>query len=263
MSSRKKTGMFDELNKIKIKVHDSDEKILQYIPNVISMHPLDELFKATQWLFDEAVKDHNETHKEWDEHPNEHQRNIDAIDDLGTRLGSRTQGYVNQLCLMEDILVYEYDRMSELLNKASGGKITFKPSDYEPLQKRFASIRTFRNKVVAHTAYTYPKIDKKTGLSVDNPETIVRSILNLFPSPTGITLGANFYSGFSPYRSELPVITIFNWEEEMKSLFYDWKTLFARKMLETLNQRPLKNGRYSIETASPHLIKAFSEKFGM
>lgn len=263
MSSKKTKGMFEELNEVGIKVHDSNEKVSHYIPNVISVHPLDELFKATEWLFTEAVRDHNETHKEWGEHPNEHQRNIDAIDDLGTRLGSRTQGYVNQLCLMEDILVYEYDRMSELLNKASGGKITFKPSDYEHLQKRFASIRTFRNKVVAHTAYTYPKIDKKTGLSVDNPETIVRSILNLFPSPTGITLGANYYSGFSSYRSELPVITIFNWKEEMKPLFQDWKILFMQKMLEVLKQRPITSGQFSIEAARPHLVKKFSVKFGV
>ncbi len=256
--------MFEEINKLRIRVHDEDQKGMHYIPNVISVHPLDQLYLATEWLVAEAVKDHNETHKEWDAHPNEHQRNIDAIDDLSIRLGSRTQGYVNQLCLMEDILIYEYDRMTELLKNGSGGKINFSPSDYEPLEERFAAIRTFRNKVVAHTAYTYPKVDRKTGQPVDNPETIVRSILNLFPEPARITVGNSFFSGFSQWPSELPVFSIFGWEEQIKPIFQDWKKLFIKRLLEVQAQTPMKNGQWRIESASPHLVREFTaEKSGM
>ena len=75
--------------------------------------------------------------------------------------------------------------------------------------------------MVAHTAYTYSK-------PADNPETIVRSILNLFPRPTKITVGDNFFNGFSEYQSQLPVITIFGWYEQVEPIFDDWKKLFFR-----------------------------------
>lgn len=251
--------MFEEINKLKIKVHDSNNKSISYIPNIISIHPLDNLLKATDWLFYEAVQDYNNTHETIDERRKKHgysQKNLDEIEKLDIRIGSRTQSYVNQLCLMEDILIYEYKRMFELVNKTSGGKICFDPkSDYEPLKKRFSSIRTFRNKVVAHTAYTYPKINKKTGITEDNPETIVRSILNLFPRDGGITLGGNFFSGFSEYKSQLPVITIFNWEQEIRPIFQDWKKLFMDRLKIIHKECPFKNKPFRIEVANHRLAK--------
>ncbi len=249
--------MFEEIDKNKIKIRDGIKNTLTYAPNIISMGPLDDLLKATEWLYSEAMEDYTATNKKVEESREKHgysQKNIDEMDDLAIRLGSRMQGYVNQLCLMEDILVYEYDRMAELVKTASGGKITFNPKkDYEDLRKRFSSIRTFRNKVVAHTAYTYPKIDKKTGISEDNPETIVRSILNLFPEPCGITLGGSFFSGFSQYRSQLPIITIFNWEKEIRPIFEDWKKLFMDRLLDIHSQCPFNNANYTIEIGSYNL----------
>lgn len=255
--------MFEEINKVKIRVNNFSDRTISYIPNVISIYPLDQLMKATEWLFSEAVQDHNNTHETIKERRKKHgisQQNLDDIRELSIRLGSRMQGYVNQLCLMEDILIYEYDRMSELVKEASGGKVVFDPkSDYEPLRKRLAPIRTFRNKVVAHTAYTYPKIDKKTGLSEDNPETVVRSILNLFPREDGIYLGATSFSGFSEYKSQLPVITIFSWEEETKLIFQDWKKLFIYRLKEIGKQCPFENKHFSIGVANPRLAKQLTD----
>jgi len=251
--------MFKEINKLKIKVHNSDNNSIFYIPNIISIHPLDNLLKATDWLFYEAVQDYNNTHKTIDERRKKHgysQKNLGDIEKLNIRIGSRTQSYINQLCLIEDILIYEYKRMFELVNKASSSKICFDPeSDYRSLKKRFSPIRTFRNKVVAHTAYTYPKINKKTCIAEDNPETIVRSILNLFPEDGGITLGDNFFSGFSEYKSQLPVITIFNWEQEIRPIFQDWKKLFINRLKKIQKECPFKNKPFRIEVASHRLAK--------
>lgn len=249
--------MFEEINKYKIKVHNEVKRTIYYIPNIISVEPLNDLLKATDWLVAEAVIDYNKTQKRVDMHRKKKgcsQKNIDDIEELSIRIGSRTQGYVNQLCLMEDILVYEYNRMAKLIKLASDNKIAINPSeDYKALLLKFNSIRTFRNKVVAHTAYTYPKINRKTGEFEDNPETIVRSILNLFPSPAKITMGNNMFSGFSEYRSQLPVITIYNWGQEIRPIFVNWKNLFIERLEKIHIVCPYKNKHYSIEIATPHL----------
>lgn len=244
--------MFKEIDRYRILIRNTNEKSLTYLPNIISMNPVDELLEATKWLVDEAYKDWKDTNDAINKRrkgKGASKENIDAYEGLSIRLGSRTQGYVNQLCLAEDILIFEYKRMNEILVKASGGKIALNPkSDYAELKKRFEPIRRFRNKVVAHTAYTYSKPE-------DNPETVVRSILNLFPRPAKSTVGGNFFSGFSEHRSQLPIITIFGWYEEVEPIFKDWKKLFLEK-IDFLhnNELPLQNNEYKIETAYPHLV---------
>lgn len=243
--------MFKEIDKQKIKIRNGEKNTLTYLPNIISMDPVDKLLEATKWLVDEAYKDWSETNDLVEKRRKEgevSQENIDDIDVLSIRLGSRTQGYINQLCLAEDILIFEYKRMNELLTEASNGKLSLDPdADYSELRKRFSTIRTFRNKVVAHTAYTYSK-------PADNPETIVRSILNLFPRPTKITVGDNFFNGFSEYQSQLPVITIFGWYEQVEPIFDDWKKLFLDKLNLIHQQLPIENGEYEIETAYPQFV---------
>jgi hypothetical protein len=252
--------MFEEINDFKIIVHDEKSHGMHYIPNIISINPLDELFKATEWLFKEALADFTDTHKRIDDRrrmaPYAHQENIDDIDELGIRLGSRIQGYVNQLCLMEDLLIFEYKRMASLMKEGSGGNLNLNPvEDYRLLRERFRAIRTFRDKVVAHTAYTYPKINKKTKEIEDNPETVVRSILNLFPREGKVTMGDNYFSGFSEYRSQLPVITIFSWEDEVRPIFLDWKNFFIEKLIELSKQFPIQSGEFKIDAANPHKFK--------
>jgi len=242
--------MFEEINKHKIIV--SKDKGLYYIPNIITLNPADKLFKATNWLVNEALVDFEKTHRDVEERRKTigySQKNIDDIEELSIRLGSRTQGYVNQICLMEDILIFEYKRMADLIAEASSDKVKLIPEqDYATLRLRLSSIRKFRNKVVAHTAYTKPKKE-------DNPETVVRSLLNLFPRECGITLGGNYFSGFSQHISQLPIITIFNWEEEIKPIFEDWKKLFINKLNEIGFQCPLENKKYSVKVAYPHLVR--------
>ena len=53
--------MFVEIDKFKLKI--SDGKTIHYIPNIISMGPLDQLYRATEWLFREAKKDYDHTNK--------------------------------------------------------------------------------------------------------------------------------------------------------------------------------------------------------
>lgn len=250
--------MFEEINKFKIKVINLRKQVVFYVPNIISIGPLNDLFVATEWLVNEAMNDYEVTNKNVDERRKKNgysPKNLDEIDKLSIRLGSRTQGYVNQLCLMEDILTYEYERMSKLVEEASSNKISLKPEeDYKHLKQRFNSIRIFRNKVVAHTAYTYPKVDRKTGVVEDNPETVVCSILNLFPMPAHITMGNSTFSGFSGYKSQLPVITIFNWEQEIKPIFEDWRKLFIEKLKEIHAQCPFNSKKFCIEIGSTHSI---------
>lgn len=248
-----------------IKVHNKKEKALIYIPNVISPDPLDKLYLATEWLVKEAVEDHNVTHKRIETRRKKEgysQKNLDDLNELGIRIGSRTQSYVNQLCLLEDLLKFEYKRMCKFLKVASSGKIAFKPkTDIQSLLDQMEPIRRFRNKVVAHTAYTNPKINKKTGLPVDNPETVVRSALNLFPREGDIRLGNNYYSGFSKWRSELPIITIYSWEDHAKVVLSNWKNLFLSKMIEVHKQCPIDNKNYSIEIAYPHKAKQIQDTY--
>lgn len=242
--------MFKEIETYKIIVQKGND--LNYIPNLISPHPLDQLFKATEWLFNEAVKDWNDTHKEIKnrrELQGYSKENLDAWDDLSIRLGSRTQGYVNQLCLMEDILKFEYKRMAKLVAEASADSIKIEPeSDYASLSKDFEEIRTFRNKVIAHTAYTWSKDN-------DSPETVVRSILNLFPSSAKYTMGDNFFSGSSPYISQIPVISIFQWKSDIKPIFERWKKLFIDTLGKIHSHCPYKRDNYKIRIASPHKIQ--------
>jgi len=250
--------MFEEINNYKIIVRDLQDKGMHYIPNVISVHPLESLFLATEWLVTESLKDYKETHDRIEERrklKGACQENIDEYDSLAIRLGSRTQSYVNQICLMEDILVFEYKRMIRLVNALLKKSKRLKEEDFRTLRKKMKSIRTFRNKVVAHTAYTFPQTDKKSGKILDNPETVVRSIINLFPQSGYITMGNNYYSGFSPYRSELPVISIFNWETEIKPVLFDWRNLFIDQLVSIFKLLPLENTKFRIEAANPSLFR--------
>ena len=207
-------------------------------------------------MVNEALSDYSNTNKivkQRRKTKGASQENIDDYDKLAIRLGSRTQGYVNQLCIMEDILIFEYRRMVSLVKLGSRNKVKIDADkDFKGLKERFKLIRTFRNKVIAHTAYTSPKINLKTGEVEDNPETIVRSILNLFPRSGYITVGNSFYSGFSQWRSQLPIITIFGWEEEIKNIFLDWKKLFIDKLTYIFNQLPIENKDFKIEAAYPY-----------
>lgn len=243
---------FKDLDKQKIKITDLNQRVMHYVPNIISMNPVDQLFSATEWLVNEAINDWNTTHgivEERREQEGYSQKNLNDIDELSIRLGSRTQGYVNQLCLMEDILVFEYKRMGELLAKAANNQIIINPeADLKDLRDKLSPVRTFRNKVTAHTAYTYSRKE-------DNPETIVRSILNLFPEPAKITVGDNFFSGFSPHVSQLPVISIFQWGKVTKPIFEDWKQFFLGKLQEVQKQCPIQNKDFNVEVAYPHLIQ--------
>jgi hypothetical protein len=243
--------MFKELKDYSIKIRNNKENSLRYLPNIISMEPVDCLLDATKWIVDEAYKDYMGTNKIIEDRrkvKGVSQENIDDYDTLRIRLGSRTQGYVNQLCLIEDILVFEYKRMDELLREASDSHIFLDPeNDYKELRNRFKPIRTFRNKVIAHTAYTYSKPE-------DNPETVVRSILNLFPSPTKITVGDNYFNGFSKYKSQLPIITIFGWYEQIEPIFLDWKMLFVEKIEKINKKLPFNTNDFEIEVAYPHKI---------
>lgn len=244
--------IFKDLDEQKIKITDLNQRVIHYIPNIISMNPVDQLFSATEWLVNEALNDWNTTHKiveERREREGYSQKNLDDIDQLSIRLGSRTLGYVNQLCLMEDILVFEYKRMGELLAKATNDQIILNPEvDLKDLKDRFSPARTFRNKVTAHTAYTYSRKE-------DNPETVVRSILNLFPEPAKITVGDNFFSGFSSYTSQLPIISIFQWEGVTKPIFEDWRQFLLVKLQMVQRQCPIKDGNFSVEVAYPHLVQ--------
>jgi len=253
--------MFKEIDdyNIIVSIGNSDN----VIPNLISPKPLDQLLKATEWLVSEAVKDWDSTHKEIEQRrktKGASKENLDAYSELSIRLGSRTQGYVNQLCIMEDILKYEYKRMAEFVTNATANKITIKPeNDYKSLVDNFYNIRKFRNKVTAHTAYTKRELHKKgklKGKPVDNPETIVRSIINLFPSDAKHTLGDNFFVGGSPFSSKLPVISIFNWENEIKPIFESWKKLFIEALEKVHSFCPHENGKYKIRVRNPRKIRS-------
>jgi len=240
--------MFKEINNFEIKINNlAIGNIYYLVPNIISIIPLNDLFLATEWLVNEAINDYENIFKFAGVKLTPHQY-IDGVNKFGIRLGSRTQGYVNQLCLMEDILKYEYKRMIKLVREASdNGIILDSENDYKKLIERFTKIRDFRNKVVAHTAYTYPKINIKTGIIEDNPMTIVDSMLNLFPDEAQITLGNNSFSGISEFESQIPTITIYNWETEIRPIFEDWKKLFIEKLKEVHAQCPIRNNLFSIE----------------
>ena len=242
--------MFKEIDKYRIKIVkiiNSNKRSIYYVPNFISMGPMDKLFIATEWLVGEALKDYILTYKTIKEQRKHSQEYLDDVNKLSIRLGSRTLSYINQLCLMEDILTHEYKRMTKMLSEASKNRINLNPvQDYKDLKNRFDPIRTFRKKVAAHIAYTYPRKD-------DNPETVVGSIYNLFPMNGGITVG-NQRAG-SSFPSQLPVITIFEWEEIDKLIFQDWKKLFIGKLNEIHKQCPLSNREFEIEVATPHLIQ--------
>ena len=252
---------FEEINIYKIRVTElnGEKRGMHYIPNIISIHPLDNLFDATDWIVNEATKDFKRTNYLIDrrrKHRGSHQKNSEDRKAFEMRLGSRTQGYVNQLCLMEDILIFEYRRFSELVEKVGNSKLFFNPKkDYQPLQVRLNDIRLFRNKVVAHTAYTYPWKDKENPANDDNPETIVRSILNLFPTNGELNLGGQYFSGFSKYKSQLPIISIFTWEKVAKPIFMDWKKLFIDRLKKIHKECPFENDIFRIDIATPHLVQ--------
>ncbi|MBU4000608.1 hypothetical protein KKG29_05580 [Patescibacteria group bacterium] len=55
--------MFKDIDIFKVKIHSLKKSSLSYIPNIISMNPVDKLFNATEWLASEALNDYNTTNK--------------------------------------------------------------------------------------------------------------------------------------------------------------------------------------------------------
>lgn len=252
--------MFSELESYRVRVHEKkrSKQHIHYLPNIIAIHPLDSLFASIEWLFNDAIKDYNRTHRSINRRRSKYgvsQKNLDAYDSLAIRLGSRTQNYVNQVCLMEDLLIYEYKRIAEFVKKVDSRNFSFNPDkEFKPLTKRLAKIRLFRNKVVAHTAYTNPILKRRKGRIKDNPDTIVRSVMNLFPSPGEIYLGNNQFVT-TKFKQQIPSLTIFNWRDEVKPVFEDWKELYITRLEKIHKKCPYQNGSFRIETATPHLLR--------
>ena len=242
---------FKDLDTYSVTVTDNNKKQRAYIPNIITMDPVDKQLTAAQWLFDEAVKDWNQTYITIEKRRQKgtvSRQNLEDIADLSIRLGTRTQCYINQLCIAEDILIHEYKRMAELLERASLGSIKLDvKSDYKNLKDGMKRVRKFRNKVTAHTAYTKPYEE-------DNPETVIRSLLNLFPRDGRYTMGDNFFNGFSPHVSQLPIISIYEWQDTVTPVFAEWKVFVTNKLEEIHSLCPLENEMYKIEIARPHLV---------
>jgi hypothetical protein len=249
---------FKDLDTYAIVINDLSKAQRIYLPNIITMNPVDKQLTAVQWLFDEAVKDWNDTYKTIKKRRQNgvaSKQNLEDIADLSIRLGTRTQCYINQLCIAEDILIHEYKRMAELLEKASLESITLDTkSDCKSLIHGMKRVRKFRNKVTAHTAYTKP-------FNEDNPETIVRSLLNLFPRDGRYTMGDNFFNGFSPHISQLPIISIFEWQDVIKPIFAEWKGFVKNKLEEIHSHCPFENDYYTIEVARPHLVYKTKQKY--
>jgi hypothetical protein len=249
--------MFEEIDKARIKIRTGSK--IYYRPFIAVMKPLSDLFKATEWLYGEAVKDYNKTRKRISNRAKQHtihrlEKNNKDTEEQVIRIGSRTLGYVNQLCLMEDILVCEYDGMCKVVYEASGGKIKIDSADnYKRLKERFQPIRDFRNKVGVHTAYTKPRKD-------DTTETLTDSIFGLFPKQGGIHLGVGPHSLYKSNKSKVPIVTIFGWEGEIKPIFQDWEKLFVDTLKEIHKKCPFENKTaYLIEIAYPHLAKQLKD----
>lgn len=247
--------MFEEIENYRIKIYNKEKKTLNYVPNAITLGPLRKLLKATDWLFRETKRDRTNTYKKIAARRKivgVSQKNIDEVNDLEIRIGSRTQGYVNQICLMEDIMTFEYNRMFELIKEATKNKFTKFCLKKTTLKEELAPIRTFRNKVVAHTAFTHPKIKEldKRVTEEDNPETMIRSLLGLFPSRGGLTLG-NCSFGYPKHRPQFQPVSILSWENEIKPILKNWEKLFIQQLEQIHTQCPYKNDSYSIEIATP------------
>lgn len=249
--------MFEEIDKARIKIHTAGS--IHHRPYVAIMKPLKDLFDATEWLFSESVKDYDKTRKRINNRAKRHtanhlEKNHKDIEKQGIRIGSRTLAYVNQLCLMEDILVCEYEGMCKLVDEASGGKIKIDSvNNYKTLKERFQPIRDFRNKVGGHTAYTKPRKD-------DTRETLTDSILGLFPKQGGIALGVGLSPFYKSNKSKVPIITIFGWEKEIKPIFQDWERLFVDTLKEIHKKCPFESKTVClIEIAYPHLVKQLKD----
>jgi hypothetical protein len=249
--------MFKEIDKARIKIRIANST--QHRPYASVMKPLKDLFDATEWLFGEAVKDYNKTKKKIDNRAERQvmsrlEKNHKDREDQSIRIGSRNLGYVNQLCLMEDILVCEYDDICKTIDSASGGKIKINSvSKYKSLKERFQPIRDFRNKVGAHTAYTKPRKD-------DTVETLNDSLYGLFPKEGSRFSGTGAYFLYKSNLSKVPIITIFGWEEEVKPIFQGWEKLFIDTLKEIHRKCPFENSEHSsIEIANSRLAKQLND----
>jgi len=133
--------------------------------------------------------------------------------------------------------------MNELMYMATKNQYFKKrKDDYINLVNELKAIRSFRNKVAAHVAYTYPK-------DFDTPDTIVNSMLNLFPEEGGITLGTSAFMGGMD-NSQIPEISIFKWDEEIKKVFESWKKLFIKSLCMIKDQYLDENDNFRIKPAN-------------
>jgi len=246
--------MFEEINKIKIKIIYKETEDLK--PNALNVESLKILFDATEWLFDEFIKDCQDTKRRIDNRYIKKEMhyiedNLKDREKKDIRTMSRTLGYVNQLCLMEDLLTYEYNKIYKLVSKKfDKNKRNNLLEKYEILKERFEPIRSFRNKVSAHQAHVKPS-------PRDSKETLIDSAFSLYVK--GDSLGVGWNPFFKTYKSEIPIITIFDWEEKVKPIFQDWDSLLMEILKETHRNCPIDNDLYIVKIANPRKARELKD----
>jgi hypothetical protein len=213
-------------------------------PNPINIASINKLFEATDWIIREAfgdknsvleiIKDRRSSTNSITKYANQNKEDLRMLE---IRLGSRIQSYINQICLIEDILRHECEYFNEeVLLFFDETEITI--HDHAKYKKKLGDIRRIRNKMTAHTAHTHPRQE-------DNSETRIRSILNLFPdalsfnySDQEIVTGNKYFNGFSKIKSELPIVKLSNWENDIRKVFVDWKNTYIQSIQMIMDKCP-------------------------
>jgi hypothetical protein len=216
-------------------------------PNEINIASINKLFEATEWIVKEAFDDKNSVLQTIEIRRSSTNsitkyaaQNKEDLRMLEIRLGSRIQAYINQICLIEDILTHECEYFNqEVLFFFSKDEII--THDHIKYKKKLKDIRKIRNKMTAHTCHTHPRKE-------DSPETRIGSILNLFPNALNfnyeyngdIVTGNKYFNGFSERKSELPIIKLSNWENNIRKILIDWKDSYIQNVQNIMDKCPYK-----------------------
>ncbi len=233
-----------------IRIYSKDENTQIVLPQSFDM--IDKLIYGIEWLVEETINDKYIVDKEWKESKKASQYNIDEQEKLALRIGIRTHAYVLTLCHIEDYFIKDYERLINLFNKFEI-PVSFNKKDYRYLKESFSKVRKFRDKVSAHTAHNKPKND--------SPETMIDSLYNFFPRPTEISLGnlrPRYGLKSSRKETEVPNISIFDYEQKIKPILDSWCKLFISKLIEMHNLYYSKNHFFEndvckLEPLYPHI----------
>ncbi len=235
--------MFKDIRKNKIVVHIKKPlKGVFSIPDGDVLFAAENIWEMCRWLYDEFIKD-----------TKQYSDSSVPINNLGEIRAtfaihntSRILCYVNHIYCLDGIINKLYQHMINRLQCRISNRILLNEDELRRRKEEIKDIRTFRNKVSAHTSYADSRNDN-----------ISLQLTSLMAIKSHGFQGGNWDSfrlgvvseiaGGQPPNIKIPIICLKEIRPKMEEHYKNWTSMFVEKLQEAHQFLPITKSEYKIE----------------